>query len=84
MLASFRSRFVDSRALGSCRKLTTCAQDIVNGLDSVLYNDLMSNLGWLFSVHDNDNDGYLTKDEVLQLSESLLVSSSPPRCHGRC
>lgn len=56
----------------------------MNGLDSVLYNDLMSNLGWLFSVHDNDNDGYLTKDEVLQLSESLLVSSSSPRRRESC
>lgn len=33
----------------------------------------MSNLAWLFSVHDKDGDGFLTKDEVLQLSESLLV-----------
>ena len=23
--------------------------------------------------HDKNNDGYLTKDEVIQLSESLLV-----------
>jgi len=50
-------------------------QDIVSGLDTVLYNDLMSNLAWLFAVHDKDHDGYLTKDEVLQVSESLLVSS---------
>ncbi|KAL8283146.1 hypothetical protein RQP46_005924 [Phenoliferia psychrophenolica] len=47
-------------------------QDVVDGLDSVLFNDLMSNLAWLFSIHDKDLDGYLTKDEVLQLSESLL------------
>lgn len=46
------------------------------GLDSVLYNDLMSNLAWLFSIHDSNHDGYLTKDEVLQVSESLLVSRS--------
>lgn len=50
-------------------------QDIVSGLDTVLFSDLMSNLAWLFSVHDRDGDGYLTKDEVLQVSESLLVSS---------
>ncbi|KAK4693154.1 hypothetical protein P7C70_g8982, partial [Phenoliferia sp. Uapishka_3] len=47
-------------------------QDVVDGLDSVLFNDLMSNLAWLFSIHDKNQDGYLTKDEVLQLSESLL------------
>ncbi|ORY75652.1 rab-GTPase-TBC domain-domain-containing protein [Leucosporidium creatinivorum] len=47
-------------------------QDIVTGLDAVLFNDLMSNLAWLFNVHDSNHDGYLTKDEVLQVSESLL------------
>ncbi|KAM0755549.1 TBC-domain-containing protein [Meredithblackwellia eburnea MCA 4105] len=47
-------------------------QDIVDGLDLVLFNDLMSNLSWIFTVHDKDHDDYLTKDEVLQLSESLL------------
>lgn len=36
-------------------------------------NDLMGSISWLFSLHDDDNDGFLTKDEVLQLSESLLV-----------
>lgn len=49
-------------------------QDVVNGLDSVLRGDLMSNISWLFDIHDNNHDGMLTKDEVLQLSESLLVS----------
>ncbi|GAA5922571.1 uncharacterized protein JCM15063_003347 [Sporobolomyces koalae] len=47
-------------------------QDIVTGLDSVLFNDLMTNLTWLFSIHDADRDGYLTKDEILQVSEVLL------------
>ena len=38
----------------------------------MLFNDLMANIAWFFSLHDNDKDGHLTKDEVLQLSESLL------------
>lgn len=46
------------------------------GLDGVMFNDLMSNIEWLFDLHDKDGDGYLTKDEVLQLSESLLVRGS--------
>ena len=29
--------------------------------------------------HDKNKDGYLTKDEVIQLSESLLVSVPSPR-----
>lgn len=41
-----------------------------------MYNDLMGNIEWFFTLHDKDRDGSLTKDEVLQLSESLLVSSS--------
>lgn len=42
------------------------------GLDSVLFNDLMANIAWFFRLHDADTDGFLTKEEVLQLSESLL------------
>ncbi|KAK4058097.1 hypothetical protein OIO90_000836 [Microbotryomycetes sp. JL221] len=47
-------------------------QDLILGLDDVLFNDLMANIAWFFGVHDSDGDGYLTKDEVLQVSESLL------------
>lgn len=39
-----------------------------------MFNDLMGNITWLFTLHDNNKDGFLTKDEVLKLSESLLVS----------
>ncbi|KAG9017939.1 hypothetical protein FRB90_000065, partial [Tulasnella sp. 427] len=47
-------------------------QDIVMGLEGVMFNDLMSNIEWFFKLHDKDKDGSLSKDEVLQLSESLL------------
>ncbi|KAF5338621.1 hypothetical protein D9611_012738 [Ephemerocybe angulata] len=47
-------------------------QDIVLGLDGVMFNDLMENIEWFFNLHDKNKDGYLTKDEVLVLSESLL------------
>lgn len=39
-----------------------------------MFNDLMANIAWFFKLHDNNKDGYLTKDEVLKVSESLLVS----------
>lgn len=55
----------------------------MTGLDAVLFNDLMSNLAWLFNVHDSNHDGYLTKDEVLQVSESLLVSSKARRSRAQ-
>ncbi|RDX54206.1 TBC-domain-containing protein [Lentinus brumalis] len=47
-------------------------QDIVSGLDGVMFNDLMENIEWFFNLHDKNKDGYLTKDDVLTLSESLL------------
>lgn len=48
-------------------------QDIVTGLDAIIFSDLMEAIEWFFTLHDKDKDGFLTKDEVLQLSESLLV-----------
>jgi len=47
-------------------------QDLVSGLDGVMFNDLMENIEWFFNLHDKNKDGFLTKDEVLTLSESLL------------
>lgn len=41
-----------------------------------MFNDLMENIEWFFNLHDKNKDGYLTKDEVLTLSESLLVRST--------
>lgn len=41
-----------------------------------MFNDLMENIEWFFNLHDKNKDGYLTKDEVLTLSESFLVSFS--------
>ena len=39
-----------------------------------MFNDLMENIEWFFNLHDKDKDGSLTKDELLKVSESLLVS----------
>lgn len=38
-----------------------------------MFNDLMENIEWFFNLHDKNKDGYLSKDEVLTLSESFLV-----------
>jgi Ca2+-binding EF-hand superfamily protein len=51
-------------------------QDLVSGLDGVMFNDLMENIEWFFNLHDKNKDGYLSKDEVLTLSESFLVRRS--------
>jgi Ca2+-binding EF-hand superfamily protein len=58
-------------------------QDIVSGLDGVMFGGLMESIAWLFNLHDKDKDGFLTKDEVLTLSEALLVRAVPPAgCAG--
>ncbi|PLW14373.1 hypothetical protein PCASD_19392 [Puccinia coronata f. sp. avenae] len=60
------------RAWDRSKKGSLSLQDIVLGLSQFMFNDLMANMQTFFSLHDGDKDGYLTKDEVLQLSESLL------------
>lgn len=42
-----------------------------------MFNDLMENIEWFFNLHDKNKDGFLSKDEVLTLCESLLVSRIP-------
>jgi Ca2+-binding EF-hand superfamily protein len=53
--------------------MTRLGQDLVTGLDGVMFNDLMENIEWFFNLHDKNKDGFLSKDEVLTLSESFLV-----------
>lgn len=79
---SFQVRLVKSvlSCFGTLTRVTP--QDIVHGLDGVLFNDLMTNLAWLFAIHDSDRDGFLTKDEILQVSEVLLVSGLSWDCHS--
>lgn len=57
----------DSQKIG-----TLSLQDVVEGLDRVMSAGLMESIEWFFELHDKDADGYLTKDEVIRLSESLL------------
>jgi len=49
-----------------------------------MFNDLMDNIEWFFNIHDKNKDGFLSKDEVLVLSESMLVSvpslATPQTC----
>lgn len=72
-LCPFRQVVIDINAL---LYADTGAKDLVSGLNGVMFNDLMENIEWFFNLHDKNKDGYLTKDEVLTLSESLLVSAS--------
>ncbi|KAI7901275.1 rab-GTPase-TBC domain-containing protein [Cokeromyces recurvatus] len=47
-------------------------QDTVVGIGSIYKGDLNSQLKLFFDLHDVDKDDYLNKDEILQLSETLL------------
>lgn len=46
----------------------------MSGLNGVMFNDIMDNIEWFFNLHDKNKDGHLTKDEILTLSETFLVS----------
>ena len=65
---------------------TLSLQDVVRGVAELSTVDLMATIGWFFAIHDRDGDGKLDKDEVLQMSESLLfitrnfVGSGKERC----
>ncbi|KAI8367363.1 rab-GTPase-TBC domain-containing protein [Choanephora cucurbitarum] len=47
-------------------------KDVVTGLGSISKGDLNSQINLFFTLHDCDKDGFLNKDEILQLSETLL------------
>ena len=48
-----------------------------------MFNDLMDNIEWFFNIHDKNKDGFLSKDEVLTLSETMLVSIFHNLCMSR-
>ncbi|EXX64682.1 Mdr1p [Rhizophagus irregularis DAOM 197198w] len=47
-------------------------QDVICGLGKIIFGDLMSRIELFFNLHDSDLDGYLFKEEILQMSESFL------------
>lgn len=51
---------------------TLSLENVVRGVAELSTVDLMATIGWFFAIHDRDADGKIDKDEVLQMSESLL------------
>ncbi|GAA5816203.1 hypothetical protein MFLAVUS_009729 [Mucor flavus] len=47
-------------------------KDVIIGIGSIYKGDLNSQIKLFFQLHDVDKDDHLNKDEVLQLSETLL------------
>lgn len=51
--------------------------DVVLGLDRLVSPDLLESMNYFFSLFDQDSDGELQKDEILQMSEGLLLLTTP-------
>ena len=53
---------------------TLSLQDVVTGLSDMRSDDTtpMEGIAWWFHLYDNDRDGYLSRDDVLKLTEALL------------
>lgn len=51
--------------------------DVVSGLDKLLSRDMLESVNYFFSLYDEDGDGELQRDEVLQVSEGLLFLTEP-------
>ncbi|KAJ3006144.1 UNVERIFIED_CONTAM: hypothetical protein HDU68_004243 [Siphonaria sp. JEL0065] len=46
--------------------------DVVQGMSKLIHSDLMDRIGLFFSLHDDNGDGFLDKEEVIHVSESLF------------
>lgn len=47
-------------------------QDVIKGLSQLAHSDTTGVLSAVFSAHDGNQDGYLNRDETIQLSETFL------------
>lgn len=47
-------------------------QDAVTGLGEIVHGDLMSRIELFFNLHDTDKDGFLSKEDIVRISETFL------------
>ncbi|KAG4303930.1 hypothetical protein PORY_002674 [Pneumocystis oryctolagi] len=47
-------------------------QDIISGIAEFKFLDLMHSITYFFELYDSNNDGKVSKDEILKMSECLL------------
>lgn len=73
--SGFLRRLFDDWDTASIGELTL--NDVVSGLDKLVTPDLLESINYFFSLYDSDNDGELHREEVLQLSEGLLLLTEP-------
>ncbi|CAI6521698.1 AIS_HP2_G0019820.mRNA.1.CDS.1 [Saccharomyces cerevisiae] len=72
---NFLQRLFDNWDSAHIGELTL--NDVVTGLDKLLTVDLLQAINYFFSLYDADDDGELHREEVLQLSEGLLLLTEP-------
>lgn len=72
---NFLQRLFDNWDSAHIGELTL--NDVVTGLDKLLTVDLLQAINYFFSLYDTDGDGELHREEVLQLSEGLLLLTEP-------
>ena len=51
--------------------------DVVMGIDKLKSDDILEEINYFYSLYDEDNDGELYREEVLQVSEGLLFLTEP-------
>ncbi|CAG8771021.1 6499_t:CDS:2, partial [Racocetra fulgida] len=51
-------------------------QDAVLGLGAIKFGDILSRIELFFNLHDSDKDGYLSKEEILQIIYSSSDSNN--------
>ncbi|KAK9475351.1 rab-GTPase-TBC domain-containing protein [Dipodascopsis tothii] len=47
-------------------------QDVVAGLGSIMQRDIMASMAYFFEIYDEDGDGKVDREGILQMSEGLL------------
>ncbi|KAK9453178.1 rab-GTPase-TBC domain-containing protein [Dipodascopsis uninucleata] len=47
-------------------------QDVVSGLAGIMEQDIMSSMAYFFELYDEDGDGKVDREGILQMSEGLL------------
>ncbi|RKP14033.1 rab-GTPase-TBC domain-containing protein, partial [Piptocephalis cylindrospora] len=51
-------------------------QDVVRGLGEILSSDMLGRIEFFFRLHDSNDDGYLSHEDVCQQSESFMFLMS--------
>ncbi|NXF42380.1 CSEN protein, partial [Nyctibius bracteatus] len=71
-------------AFDADRNGALCFQDFVVGLSVLLRGTVQQKLKWAFNLYDINKDGYITKEEMLEIMKSIYdmmgrCTNPPPR-----